>query len=82
MQQNITESSPVSDLEIVADLFRLARSGRFRKIEPLLKEAAAMYPLEPVNRIKECLGQLADIFRATDHGGYNSLKAPRTRSAF
>lgn len=81
MQNNPPDTPGVSDLEIVADLFRLARSGRFRRVNPLLKEAQAMYPQEPAERISKCLGQLADTFRATDYGGYNTLKKPRARSA-
>lgn len=81
MSHDIPQTSDVSDLEIVADLFRLARSGRFRKVEPLMQEALAMHPLESLERIKKCLGQLAYTFRATDYGGYNSLKRPRSRKA-
>ncbi|WP_121498287.1 hypothetical protein [Pseudomonas aeruginosa] len=74
----ITVSKPnaqlqvVSDDEIVADLFRLARSGRFRKAEPLMREAERMYPAEPVERIKACMKRLAEILWDNDHGGYAS----------
>lgn len=65
------DSSPsVSDDEIVADLFRLARTGRFRRAEPLLREAESMYPAEPQERIKSCLIRLGEILWDTDHGGY------------
>ncbi|MEW5511766.1 hypothetical protein ABGT16_04030 [Pseudomonas asiatica] len=39
----------ISDGEIVADLFRLARTGQYSKVAPLLKEAESMYPKEPKN---------------------------------
>lgn len=60
----------ISDDEIVADLFRLARTGQFSKIAPLLKEAESMYPTEPQERIKACLKCLGEILWDTDHGGY------------
>ena len=60
----------VSDDEIVADLFRLARTGRYLKVEPLLEEAMRMYPAEPFERIKACLKRLAGILWDNDHGGY------------
>lgn len=59
-----------TDEEIVADLFRLARSGRFRKVEPLQQEAEALYPLESPARIKTCMKRLAEILWESDHGGY------------
>ncbi|HBP1602275.1 TPA: hypothetical protein L5U90_003378 [Pseudomonas aeruginosa] len=60
----------VSDDEIVADLFRLARSGRYLKAEPLLAAGASLYPNEPQERIKKCLRLLAERLWDTDHGGY------------
>lgn len=59
-----------SDEEIVADLFRLARTERFTKLAPLLKEAEAMYPSEPPERIRTCLTRLGEILWKTDHGCY------------
>jgi hypothetical protein len=59
----------VSDDEIVADLFRLARTGRYLRAEPLMEEAGRMYPSEPSERIKACLKRLAEILWDTDHGG-------------
>lgn len=53
------DSTPVvSDEEIVADLFRLARTGRFKKVAPLLREAESMYLTEPSERIKTCMKRL------------------------
>lgn len=60
----------VSDDEIIADLFRLARTGRFRKVAPLLEEAKSMYPAEPMERITACVKRLGEILWDTDHGGY------------
>lgn len=69
----------VSDDEIIADLFRLARTGRYHSAEPLLDEAGRMYPAEPVGRIKACLKRLAEILWDTDHGGCASeYKRQRT----
>ncbi|MDP2780481.1 hypothetical protein [Devosia sp.] len=61
---------PVSDDEIVADLFRLARSGQYLKAKPLLAAGALLYPQEPKKRIKNCLVRLGEILWDTDHGGF------------
>jgi hypothetical protein len=70
MNQPAHNDKQVSDEEIVADLFRLARTERFKKVAPLLKEAEAMYPSEPPERIKACLKLLGGMLWDTDHGGY------------
>lgn len=73
------QDQPISDDEIVADLFRLARTGRYLKVEPLLEEAKRMYPAEPAERIKACLKRLAGILWDNDHGGYaTEYKRQRT----
>lgn len=69
----------LSDDEIVANLFRLARTGCYLKVEPLMEEAQQMYPTEPVERIKACMKRLAEILWDNDHGGYASeYKRQRT----
>lgn len=70
MSDLIHSDAQISDDEIVADLFRLARSERFKQVGPLLKAAEAMYPAEPPLRIKSCLKTLAGLLWDTDHGGY------------
>jgi hypothetical protein len=57
----LAPSEQISDDMIVADLFRLARSGRFRKAAPLARAANAMYPTETPARIKSCLFRLGEI---------------------
>ena len=59
----------ISDEEITADLFRLARSGRFKRLAPLLKEAEELYPNEPSVRIKECMKRLGEILWEADYQG-------------
>lgn len=70
MDQHSTEQPKVSDEEIVADLFRLARTERFKHAAPLLREAESMYPHEPQERIRSCLLRLGEILWDTDHGDY------------
>ena len=65
-----TATKDISDDEIVADLFRLARTDRFRTVAPLLQEAEAMYPSESPERIRACMKQLGNTLWDTDHGGY------------
>lgn len=66
----VNDNAGVSDEEIIADLFRLARTGRFSLAEPLLREAERMHPAEPPIRILSCLKQLGLILWENDHGGY------------
>jgi len=67
----MSESIPaISDDEIVAGIFRLAKSGRFHHVEPLLQEAESMYPSEPGERIKACLKRLGEILWDADYQGF------------
>lgn len=66
------QSVEVSDDEIVADLFRLAKSGRFKRLVPLLKEAEEQYPAETPGRIKACMRRLGEALWAADYQGYRS----------
>jgi len=54
-------SEHICDDMIIADLYRLARSGCFRKAAPLARAAKAMYPTETPTRIKTCLIRLGEI---------------------
>lgn len=54
------------DAEMVETLYRLASSGRFHKADALLEEAKQLYPDEPENRIRSCMGQLGAILRQAD----------------
>lgn len=63
-------STTVSDEEIVADLFRLARSGRFLRAAPLLAAGEQLYPTEPKERLRECLCRLGHMLLDADCGGY------------
>lgn len=58
------------DMEIIADLFRLARTGRFKRVATLLREAEKLYPAEPAERIKDCLRRLGEIFLENDYQGF------------
>lgn len=63
-------ASAVSDDEIVAAIFRLAKSGRFTRVGPLLQEALEIYPSEPVERIKKCINRLGEILWDADYQGF------------
>lgn len=80
MHLQASKHVPVSDDEIMADLFRLARTERFRTVAPLLSEAGAMYPLESPERIHACLKQLGEKLWDTDHGGYATEYKQHRRS--
>lgn len=65
-------STQLSDDEITADLFRLARSGRFKHLAPLLEKAEKLYPEESRERIKACMKRLGEILWEADYQGYRS----------
>lgn len=62
----------LSDDQIIMELFRMARSGRFRQVAPL--KEAALEMLKPISaqRIDICLANLADILYENDYQGYAS----------
>tara|TARA_R110002124_G_scaffold128157_9_gene288599 strand:+ start:8525 stop:8761 length:237 start_codon:yes stop_codon:yes gene_type:complete len=62
----------VSDSEIVADLFRLARSGQIHAVPELIEAAKQYLPCETEERIKSCIKQLANILWDCDYQGYQS----------
>jgi len=68
----ITTVSQISDDEMVADLFRLARTGKFKHLEPLAKEAESLFPTEPAERINACLRRLGEILWEADYQGYRT----------
>ncbi len=75
-----TSASVVSDDEIVADLFRLARTEQFRRASDLLAAGQSMHPKESEDRIKSCMQRLGDILWDTDHGDYaTEYKLDRSR---
>jgi hypothetical protein len=48
------------DFEIEAHLFRLMRSGRFQRAEPLLKQAQEDFPDVAPERLRACARELAE----------------------
>lgn len=78
-----TPLQDLSDDEIVADMFRLARTGEHYRIESLLAAAQALYPDEPAERIRSCAKQLAKILWNADYQGmcaeYSRHKRSRRR---
>lgn len=58
-QHQVTEQeTAISDIEIMAGLFRLARRGRFVSLEMLLRAGEECYPEESPERIRACPKQL------------------------
>lgn len=60
----------MTDDEIIAGLFRLARSGRFLRAAPLLAAGEQLYPAEPKERLRECLCRLGHMLWDAGCGGY------------
>jgi hypothetical protein len=53
-------AAPLSDLEIQMEIFRLLRTGRFLQAKTVLDEVKRLLPHEPEERLRRCMGQLAD----------------------
>ena len=79
MEQPNDLNPVVSDDEIVADLFRLARSGQFRQAAPLQEAGESMYPNEPKDRIHNCMRRLGEILWDADYCGYATEFKPHRR---
>lgn len=55
------QTEDVSDEEIIAHTVRLARSGRFVVARPLMDELIQTYSDQPLERVKDCARQAADL---------------------
>lgn len=67
---NMTQQ-PVDDIEIVAALFQLARSGAIYTKEVLLIEAKKLFPDVPEERLLDCRRQLGERLKGSDYLGYS-----------
>lgn len=65
-----TENPTRTDDEIVAELLQLARSGRFRRLRPLLEEVKRAHPQEPAERIDACAQKLGELLWERDYMGF------------
>jgi hypothetical protein len=65
------DNQALQDVEIVAELFQLARTDQYLTLEALLEQAQKDFPNETPERLRECAKQLGTLLRKTDHGGYN-----------
>lgn len=82
---NLYADVPDEDITIVADLFQLARSGRFRSAKDLMAAASEGNPTLAEEQLKRCCGHLANILFKADHGGYGTeyqrTKRPKRSAA-
>lgn len=60
----------LEDVEIVAELFQLARTNLYISLDALLEQAQKQFPSETPERLRECAKQLGLQLKKTDHGGY------------
>jgi hypothetical protein len=63
-------NAALQDIEIVAELFQLARTDRYLTLDALLEQAQKDFPDETPERLRECVKQLGVLLKKTDHGGY------------
>jgi hypothetical protein len=54
-------SSELSDVEVVAYLFKSLRANGFQKVEQVRKDLASKFPDMPEERQRRCLGRLARV---------------------
>lgn len=67
----MTKENPTrTDDEIVAELFQLARSGRYCRLRPLLEEVKRAHPQEPAERIDACAQKLGELLYERDYMGF------------
>jgi NADH:ubiquinone oxidoreductase subunit E len=64
------ENAALEDVEIVAELFQLARTNLYISLDALLEQAQKQFPSETPERLRECAKQLGLLLKQTDHGGY------------
>lgn len=60
----------LEDVEIVAEMFQISRTGLFHSLEGLLEQAQKQFPSESPERLRDCSRQLGEMLRKTNHGGY------------
>lgn len=63
-------SEPLHDIEIVAELFQLARTGLYHTKETFMVQAALQFPHESAERLESCAVQLGERLKQAD---YNNL---------
>lgn len=69
----------LADVEIVAEMFQLARTGLFHSQEGLLEQAQKQFPSETPERLRDCSRQLGELLKKTNHGGYADEYARQRR---
>lgn len=80
---NLYQNIPDEDITIVAELFRMARSGRYRKLNVMLADAPNFIPDTSAEQIKRCAKHLGNILFDSNHGGYGDeiLRSNRAKHA-
>ena len=63
-------SEPLHDIEIVAELFQLARTELYYTKETLMAQAALQFPNESAERLEACAVQLGERLKQAN---YNNL---------
>ncbi|WP_408601765.1 hypothetical protein [Pseudomonas sp. PLMAX] len=67
---NLYENIPNEDITIVAELFRMARSGRYKKLKVMLADAPNFIPDTSDEQLQRCAKHLGNILFDSNHGGY------------
>ncbi|AXH59630.1 hypothetical protein [Pseudomonas amygdali] len=62
----------IEDIEVVAHLFALARSERYRQLKPMFEQALLDYPQISRERMLSCCDQLGTRLVDSDYQGMNS----------
>lgn len=60
-------NEPLTDIEIVAELFQIARTGLFHTKEALMEQAALQFPDESPERLKDCSRQLGERLKESNY---------------
>ena len=62
----------IEDIEVVAHLFALARSERYRHLKPMFEQALLDFPQISRERMLSCCDQLGTRLAESDYQGFGS----------
>jgi hypothetical protein len=71
----------ISDIEVVAHLFALARTERYRQLKPMFEQALVDFPQLSRERMLDCCDQLARMMHKSDYDSQYSSPIGKLRSS-
>lgn len=72
--------TPLQDVEIVAEMFQIARSGMFVSKPMFMRHVQEQFPNESAERLESCAVQLGQKLKDSDYMGYATEYSKTRRS--